>query len=49
MQSDERVSNLIDNLSKQIGLKYFKDFRINLEREFAGRILDDDECLPKVM
>jgi hypothetical protein len=32
MQKDERVLSLIELLSKKIGLKYFKDFRLMLER-----------------
>ena len=49
MDRDDRVLCLIEKLSNKIGLKYFKDFRLMLEREFAGRMLDDDECLPKVL
>ena len=49
MDRDDRVLCLIEELSNKIGLKYFKDFRLMLEREFAGRMLDDDECLPKVL
>ena len=45
----DRVVNLVEELSRQIGLKYFKDFRLVLEREYAFRILEDNECLSKVM
>jgi hypothetical protein len=45
----ERVLNLIEQLAKQLGLRYFKDFRLVLEREYACRILEDDECLAKVL
>lgn len=44
----QKVYALIERLAHQISLKYFKDFRLCLEREYAGRLLDDDECLSKV-
>lgn len=49
IQKEERVLTLIELLARKIGLKYFKDFRVVLERDFAGRMLDDDECLAKVV
>lgn len=33
---------LVEQLARQIGLKYYKDFRLFLERDNAGRLLDDD-------
>ena len=37
-----KVYALIERLADQINLKYFKDFRLYLEREYANRLLDDD-------
>lgn len=42
MEVEDRVLGLIEQLAKQICLKYYKDFRLLLEREYAGRFLDDD-------
>jgi len=48
ISENQKIYALIEKLSQQISLKYFKDFRLSLEREYAGRLLDDDECLSKV-
>jgi hypothetical protein len=44
----QKVYALIEGLAKQIELRYFKDFRLYLERDYASRLLDDDESLSKV-
>ena len=44
----QKVYALIELLALQINLKYYKDFRLQLERQYAGRLLDDDECLSKI-
>lgn len=38
----QRVQNLIPLLAKQINLKYYKDLRLLLEKEYSQRVLDDD-------
>ncbi|CAM6006609.1 unnamed protein product [Sphagnum balticum] len=49
MRSNQRILCLVMNLAKKINLKYYKDFRLFLERDYACRLLDDDEYLPKIM
>ena len=44
----QKIYFLIEKLAQQLQLKYFKDFRLYLEREYFSRLLDDDECLVKV-
>ena len=44
----QKVYALIEALADQIGLRYSRDFRIYLEREYLTRVLDEDECLMRV-
>lgn len=42
INQSQRVLSLVLLLATHIGLKYYKDFRLFLEREYANRQLDDD-------
>lgn len=42
IDKNQRISTLINKLTKFIKLDYYKDFRLFLERDYAQRVLDDD-------
>lgn len=39
---------LINKLAREVGLGYYKDYRLFLEKEYSQRVLDDDEIILKV-
>ena len=45
----QRIQCLMPIIAKNIDLKFFKDFRLFIEKEFYHRVLDDDELATKVL
>ncbi len=48
IMENQRVAVLVNKLVKEIGLNYYKDFRLFMEKEYSQRVLDDDEIMAKV-
>ena len=45
----QRIQNIVPIIAKEINLKYYKDFRLVVEKEYSQRVLDDDELVHKVL
>jgi hypothetical protein len=45
----QRMQGVVMDVAKHTGLRYYKDLRLVVEREYSQRVVDDDELVYKVL
>ena len=48
-KKSSRIQHVISQIARTTNIKYFKDFRLVIEKEYSHRVVDDDEIVHKVL